>query len=67
MLYEVAFSEEASSQLEDLEDYLAERFYPENAETIYPTTHPSVPGVGHRPISWNKTRRSGSRYQDDRV
>ena len=32
MPYEVAFSEEAESQLQRLEEYLAERFHPANAE-----------------------------------
>jgi toxin ParE1/3/4 len=32
MPYEVAFSAEAELQLQELEAYLAERFYPENAE-----------------------------------
>jgi plasmid stabilization system protein ParE len=32
MPYEVAFSTEAQSQLQELEAYLAERFYPANAE-----------------------------------
>jgi toxin ParE1/3/4 len=32
MEYEVAFSEEAQAQLQELEKYLSERFYPGNAE-----------------------------------
>jgi plasmid stabilization system protein ParE len=32
MAHEVAFSEEAREQLQELEAYLAERFYPANAE-----------------------------------
>jgi toxin ParE1/3/4 len=32
MPYEVAFSAEAELQLQELESYLAERFYPTNAE-----------------------------------
>ncbi len=32
MAYEVAFSAEAELQLQELEAYLAERFYPANAE-----------------------------------
>jgi toxin ParE1/3/4 len=32
MEYEVVFSEEAQGQLQELEEYLSERFYPGNAE-----------------------------------
>ena len=54
MRYEVAFSEEASSQLADLEDYLAERFYPENAERYIRRVTQACLALGSAPYQGTK-------------